>query len=124
MDKRISDATFFLYLFDKNKARIGEGWITLSNVGVGQSVKFQTTVGASGTPITMEVVARSLPPELKPLAPPKSITITVNSIPQGASVKVDGIDAGATPKLVRVSPGKHILEFSKEGVIRGSSLWK
>ena len=34
-DKRISDATFFLYLFDKNKAGIGEGWITLSNVGLG-----------------------------------------------------------------------------------------
>ena len=31
-DKRISDATFSLYLFDKNKARIGEEWITLSNV--------------------------------------------------------------------------------------------
>ena len=91
---------------------------------VGQSVKFQTTVGASGTSIAMEVVPRSLPPELQPLAPPKSISITVNSIPQGASVKVDGVDAGATPKLVRVLPGKHILEFSKEGFIRGSSLWK
>ena len=33
--KRISDATFYLYLFDKNKARIGEGWITLSNVSAG-----------------------------------------------------------------------------------------
>jgi hypothetical protein len=67
----------------------------------------------------MEVVARSLPPELQPLTPPKSISITVNSVPQCASVKVDGIDAGATPKLVRVSPGKHILEFSKEGFNSG-----
>jgi PEGA domain-containing protein len=118
-DKRISDATFFLYLFDKNKARIGEGWITLSNVGVGQSLKFQTTVGASGNPTSMEVVARSLPAELQPLAPPKTISITVNSIPQGATVKIDGNDAGSTPKLVRVSPGKHMLEFAKEGFNAG-----
>jgi len=113
--QQISDATFFLYLFDKNKARIGEGWITLSNVGVGQSVRFQTTVGASGIPTSMEVVARSLPAELQPLAPPKTISITVNSVPQDAAVKLDGNDIGATPKLVRVSPGKHILEFSKQG---------
>jgi len=40
--KRISDASFTLYLFDKSKTRVGEGWISLSNVGAGQVVKFQT----------------------------------------------------------------------------------
>src|SRR5439155_14980930 len=113
--KKISDATFTLYLFDKNKARIGEGWITLSNVAAGQSVKFQTTVGASGTPVSLEIVPRSLPAELQPLAPPKVISITVNSVPQGALLKVDGSDAGATPKQLRISAGKHLLEFNKEG---------
>src|SRR5437899_3096025 len=113
--KKIPDATFTLYLFDKNKARIGEGWITLSNVAAGQSVKFQTTVGASGTPVSLEIVPRSLPAELQPLAPPKVISITVNSVPQGALLKVDGSDAGATPKQLRISAGKHLLEFNKEG---------
>ena len=113
--KKISDATFTLYLFDKNKARIGEGWITLSNVAAGQSVKFQTTVGASGTPVSLEIVPRSLPAELQPLAPPKVISITVNSVPQGALLEVDGSDAGATPKQLRISAGKHLLEFNKEG---------
>jgi hypothetical protein len=113
--KRIPDATFTLYLFDKNKARIGEGWITLSNVGAGQSVKFQTTVGASGTPVSLEIMPRSLPAELQPLAPPKVISITVNSVPQGALLKVDGNEAGATPKQLRISAGKHLLEFNKEG---------
>jgi len=117
--KKISDATFTLYLFDKNKARIGEGWITLSNVGTGQSVKFQTTVGASGTPVSLEIMPRSLPAELQPLAPPKVISITVNSVPQGALLKVDGNDAGATPKQLRMSAGKHLLEFSKEGFNSG-----
>jgi hypothetical protein len=117
--KRISEATFSLYLFDKSKARIGDGWITLSNVGVGQSVKFQTTIGASGTPVSMEVAPRSLPAELQPLAPPRTITITVNSIPQGAMLKLDGADSGTTPKLVRVTMGKHLLEFTKEGFNSG-----
>ncbi len=31
--KKISDATFTLYLFDKNKARIGEGWIMSFELG-------------------------------------------------------------------------------------------
>ena len=117
--KKISDATFTLYLFDKNKARIGEGWITLSNVGIGQSVKFQTTVGASGTPVSLEIMPRSLPAELQPLAPPKVISITVNSVPQGALLKVDGSDAGATPKQLRMSVGKHLLEFNKDGFNTG-----
>jgi hypothetical protein len=117
--KKISRMGFSLYLFDKNKVRIGEGWVTLSDVPVGQSVKFQTTVGTSGTPVSLELVANSLPAELQPLAPPKIISITVNSVPQGASLKVDGADAGTTPKSVQVGVGKHILEFSKEGFNTG-----
>src|SRR5271169_6315320 len=35
--KKIPDAAFSLYLFDKNKTRIGEGWISLSNMGVGET---------------------------------------------------------------------------------------
>ncbi|HLB90199.1 MAG TPA: PEGA domain-containing protein [Terriglobales bacterium] len=117
--KKIPDAAFSLYLFDKNKARIGEGWITLSNIGAGESVKFQTTVAASGTPVSLEIVARSLPRELQPASPPKTISITVNSVPQGATLKVDGTEVGTTPKLVHMGIGKHILEFSKEGFNTG-----
>jgi hypothetical protein len=117
--KKIPDAAFSLYLFDKNKARIGEGWITLSNVGAGESVKFQTTVAASGTPVSLEIVSRSLPRELQPASPPKTISITVNSVPQGATLKVDGTEVGTAPKLVQMGIGKHILEFSKEGFNTG-----
>jgi hypothetical protein len=117
--KKISRMGFSLYLFDKNKVRIGEGWITLNDVPVGQSVKFQTTVGTSGTPVSLELVPNSLPPELQPLAPPKMISITVNSVPQGASLKVDGVDAGTTPKSVQIGAGKHMLEFSKESFNTG-----
>jgi hypothetical protein len=113
--KKISDASFTLYLFDKSNTRIGEGWISLSNVEAGQLVKFQTTVGALGTVALLELVPRSLPAELQSLAPPKVISITVNSVPQGALLKVDGNEAGTTPKQVQISTGKHLLEFSRQG---------
>jgi hypothetical protein len=41
--------------------------------------------------------------------------MTVNSVPQGASLKMDGNELGATPKLVQVAVGKHLLEFALEG---------
>jgi hypothetical protein len=105
-----------LYLYDKNKTRIGEAVMTLSNVASGETVKFQTTVGASGPPASLSVVGRYLPKELGGSAPAaKIVSMTVNTIPQGAATKLDGEDVGITPKIVRVAVGKHVLEFSKEG---------
>jgi hypothetical protein len=112
-------ASFNLYLFDKSKARIGEGWITLNSVASGESVKFQTFISASGTPESVNLAPRSLPPELGPAALPHTVSITVNSVPQGAGVKVDGVEAGTTPKVLQLTVGKHLLEFSKEGFNAG-----
>src|SRR5215470_5707790 len=67
-NKTIPEASFSLYLFDKNNVRIGEGYVYISNVGKGQVVKFQTTVNASGSPISLSLAAKSLPPELGGLA--------------------------------------------------------
>jgi len=117
--KRIPKADFALYLFDKDKIRIGDGWISISDVGPGQVVKFQVFVQASGTPISTTLTPRSLPQELQSYLPPTTMSITVNSVPQGASLRVDGTEAGVTPKVVRVSPGKHMLEFIKEGFNSG-----
>ncbi|HZD96430.1 MAG TPA: PEGA domain-containing protein, partial [Candidatus Sulfotelmatobacter sp.] len=118
-DKKISDAVFTLYLFDKNNIRIGEGYLQVSNVAPGETIKFQTSFHAAGVPVTLKLVPQTVPPELRPLAPPRTISITINSVPQGAALKVDGEDAGTTPKIVRVAPGKHALEFSKEGFNAG-----
>jgi PEGA domain len=117
--KAIPNANFSLYLFDKNKVRIGEGLITLTSVGLGQTVRFQTTIAASGPPASLQLVARYLPAELGPVLPARTISMTVNSVPQGAVLKVDGEEAGTTPKIVRLSVGKHTLEFSKEGFNTG-----
>lgn len=117
--KPIPRADFSLYLFDKNKVRIGEAWISLSNVGPHETVKFQTDLNASGSPVSLSLVPHLLPPELQSYLPAKTISITVNSVPQGALVKVDGVESGTTPKSVQFSPGKHVLEFSKEGFNSG-----
>src|SRR5208282_3762215 len=119
-NKKISRLGFNLYLYDKNKVRIGDGWIMIENVPPGQSVKFQTTVHALGTPVSAELAVNSVPAELQPLAPPKKVSITVNSVPQGAALSVDGAEAGTTPKLVQLVVGKHSLGFTKEGFNTGT----
>ncbi len=119
-NKKISRGEFTLYVFDKAKVRIGEAWIAISDLAPGGVVKFQTAISASGTIASMELVPRSLPTELQAFLPPKTISITVNSVPQGAELKIDGTAAGTTPKIVQVSPGKHALAFSKEGFNSGT----
>jgi len=113
--KRIPDAAFTLYLFDKNKVRIGQAALSVTNVGPGETVKFQTTIASSGPPSSLSISATYLPKELGPAAPAKTISITVNSVPQGATAKLDGTEVGTTPKMMHVAVGKHVLEFSKEG---------
>jgi hypothetical protein len=118
-DKSIPHASFSLYLFDKNKVRIGEGWISLSNVGPKEVVKFQTTLSSTGTPVSTSLVPRALPAELASYLPAKTVSVTVNSIPQGAVLKLDGKEVGVTPKIVQVGPGHHVLQFSREGFTAG-----
>jgi hypothetical protein len=113
--KPISNANFSLYLYDKNKTRIAEAIINLSNVRPGETIKFQTTVASVGPPASLSLVAKYLPKELGPVAPPRVVSITVNTVPQGATAKLDGVEVGTTPKIVQVAIGKHVLEFSKEG---------
>lgn len=103
---------FSIYLFDKNKVRVGEDTIEIKNVGPGETVKFETTVTASGTPasITLKEVQQQA----------KTVTLTVNSTPQGATLSVDGKEAGTTPRLITIGPGHHILAFSKDGFRAGT----
>ena len=119
-NKKISEASFTLYVFDKDKIRIGEAWLSISDVSPGAIVKFQTFINASGTLASLELVPRSLPTELQTFLPPKTISITVNSVPQGADLKIDGTPSGTTPKMIQVTPGKHVLTFSKDGFNSGT----
>jgi len=117
--KPIPNANFALYLFDKNKVRIGQATLTISNVSPGETVKFQTTVASSGPPASLSVTPTYLPKELGPEVPLRKVSVTVNTVPQGAMAKLDGEEVGITPKIVQVAVGKHMLEFSKEGFNSG-----
>jgi hypothetical protein len=108
----IPSARFSVYLFDKNKVRIGEDAIGLNNVGPGETVKFETTVMASGIPASVAIQDTA--------QAPKSISLTVNSTPQGAMLKLDGTEVGATPRMIYVGPGRHMLTFTKEGFTAGN----
>jgi hypothetical protein len=109
--RAIPAARFSVYLFDKAKVRVGEDVIALNNVGAGETVRFQTTVTASGQPISVSIQEST--------QSARRISLTVNSVPQGALLKVDGTEAGITPRLIEVGSGKHILSFSKEGFKAG-----
>ena len=115
----IGFASFTVYLLDKNKVRIGDGWIALENVTPGQTIKFQTSVHSLGAPVSVDLTPDSVPTELQPLAPAKKVSLTVNSVPQGATLSVDGAEVGSTPKVVQFAVGKHNLEFSKAGFSAG-----
>jgi hypothetical protein len=108
----IPAARFSLYLFDKNKVRVGEDAIGLSNVGPGEAVKFESTVMASGVPASVSIQ------EISQAA--KTISLTVNTTSQGAMLKLDGNEVGTTPRMIYVGAGKHTLTFSKEGFTDGN----
>ena len=51
----------------------------------------------------------------------RTIPLKIISVPPGASLKVDNREEGYTPKVVELTVGSHILEFSKEGYATGST---
>lgn len=108
-DKTLSSVDMSLYVFDKAHARIGDGNIDLANVGPHETVKFEITLYVSGAPATVSVAASA----------PRTLSVTINSVPQGANVTLDGKEIGTTPKVAEVSLGKHMLTFSKEGYNTG-----
>jgi hypothetical protein len=110
--KPISSARFNVYLFDKSKVRVGEEAIELHSVSPGETVKFETTVSASGLPVSVSIEDA--------VQMPRAISLTINSTPQGAILKLDGIEQGPTPRMISVGPGKHTLSFSKEGFTVGT----
>jgi len=107
--KVIVQASFDLYLYDKNNIRIGEAWLTVSNAAPGDVIKFETNATVSGQPVSVKLAPRA----------PKSISLTVNSVPQGAHFTLDGKEEGTTPKEIEVGVGTHLLEFDKEGYNHG-----
>lgn len=114
--KAIPSASFYLYLLDKNGKRVGEGYLEVTNLPPGQRAKIPVTVHTMGSFSTMQLQAQHLPSD-----EPMKVKMHVTSVPPGATIKVDSEEAGVTPQVVPVAPGKHVLEFGKEGYATGST---
>lgn len=118
--KRVSQATFNFYLFDKKQVRIGQGYIEVTNVSPSETVKMQVTAQAIGTPATFTVIPQRVPAEWASFVVLKPVAVTVYSVPSGAKLNVDGKEVGVTPIAAQLVPGSHTLTFTKEGYNPGT----
>jgi len=112
--KQIPRAAFTVYFFDKNKVRIGEGLLQVSDLEAGQSAKLQFQFNSVGVPASL-----TLNPRKEMLA--KTIPLKIISVPPGAKLKVDGQEDGITPVMVRFTVGSHQLDLTKEGYAPGTT---
>jgi hypothetical protein len=116
--KSIPQASFSVYLLDPNKVRIGSRTLNISDLNIGEQVRLSFQVFSIGPPASLSLVAHNnggLPTSMR------TVPVKVISVPVGASLKVDGRDAGVTPAVVNLTVGDHILEFSKDGYASGST---
>ena len=114
--KAIPSASFYLYLLDKNGKRVGEGYLEVTNLAPGQKAKIPVTAHALGSFASMELQPQHLPSD-----EPMKIKMSITTIPPGASLKLDSQESGVTPQVLPIAPGKHVLEFSKEGYVTEST---
>ena len=117
--KPIRNASFVFHLYDKDKVRIGDGYISISELNPGERAKLPLTTNSLGTPVLIEVAPQVVPPEFGPAKPPRTISMRIFSVPPGAFLKVDGSDFGTTPRSVNFAVGHHVLEFGREGFANG-----
>jgi hypothetical protein len=112
---QIPRASFTIYFMDKNKVRIGEGLLQVSDLEAGQSAKMQFQFNSLGMPTTVALSAR------KDMLGGKTIPLRIISVPAGAKLKVDGQEAGTTPVMVRLTVGTHQLDLTKDGYAPGAT---
>jgi PEGA domain-containing protein len=109
LDQAMSRSVFTVLISDKGGLRIGRARLQLPEIRPYQTEKTQIQFSAAGIPAGVALLAG------------KTIPLKVISVPPGANLKIDGEDAGVTPKLVDFTIGSHTLEFSKEGYATGST---
>jgi hypothetical protein len=117
--KRIPRASLTVRLFDRNKVRVGESVLNVNDLGPNESTMIAFQFFTTGLPASLSLAAHNdtsgVPTSLR------TIPLKIVSVPVGARLKVDGQDAGTTPRVVDLLVGTHILEFSKEGYATGST---
>jgi hypothetical protein len=114
-EKQIPRASFTVYFMDKNKVRIGEGLLQVSDLEAGQSAKISFQFSSVGIPASVALSAR------KDMLSGKTIPLRIISVPAGAKLKVDGQEVGITPVMVRLTVGMHQLDLTKDGYAAGAT---
>jgi len=105
----IPKSVFTIFIHDKDGVRIGRGLLRFDGVAPSQTAKAQLQFSTAGTPAGATLlVGRTVP-------------LKVLSVPPGANFKIDGQDAGLTPKVADFTVGMHTIELSKEGYASASS---
>ena len=110
--KPIPSASFYLYLLDKNGKRVGEGYLEVTNLAAGERARIPVSAHALGSFSSMELQPQHLPSDES-----MKVKMSVTSVPSGASLKLDSQESGVTPQVLSIVPGKHVLEFGKEGYV-------
>ena len=110
--KDIPSASFYLYLLDKSGKRVGEGYLEVTNLAAGQRAKIPVSAHVMGSFSSMELQPQHLPSD-----EPLKVKMSITSVPSGASLKLDSQESGVTPQVLAIVPGKHVLEFGKEGYV-------
>ncbi len=112
--KRIPRASLTVKLFDGNRVRVGESVLNVNDLGPSESTKIAFQFFTTGLPASLSLAAHNdtsgVPTSLR------TIPLKVVSVPPGARLKVDGQDAGTTPRVVDLLVGTHILEFQQRGL--------
>jgi hypothetical protein len=117
-DKTVSRIYFNVYVKDKGNVRVGDGVLVVNDMPPSQSVKTRLQISCVGTPVSLDLSARK---DMLAQPGPKTVPLKVLSNPSGASLKVDGQDAGVTPVMVRLAVGTHALVLTKEGYAPGNA---
>ena len=110
--KAMPQASFSVFLLDKDRVRIGNGLLVVNDLGPSESVKVLFQCESVGAPAMLSIAAKNnggMPTSVK------TIPLQVISVPAGASLKVDGKEQGFTPATVSLSVGNHNLELQKDG---------
>jgi hypothetical protein len=109
MDQSMPRSVFTVFISNKDGVRIGRARLQLPEIPPYRMQKAQLQFSAAGVPAGVTLVAG------------KTIPLKVISIPDGANLKIDGVDSGVTPRVVDFTIGTHTLEFNKEGYAAGST---
>ena len=108
-DQPVPKSVFTVFVMDKDGVRIGRGLLRLPDIGPKHTERSQLQFSVAGNPAGLKLLSG------------RTIPLNVVSVPPGASLRIDGQDFGATPKIIDFTIGTHVIELAKEGYAPAST---